>query len=195
MAGLQMFLDPLKGPAVDLAAAVLLDGRAVLRCRISLMAGEIVEGIALVIFPHQPVPRDLGHDGGRGNTQTAGVPFFDCLLGDIEGDAIDAVDEEKIGERIEHHDRRLHGVQGGLQDIIFLDLPGAHDPHPPTDGAGGNDLIESLSLSGGQELGVTNAGYLVPGLHDDRAGHHGAGQRASPRLVHPCQPLIALPRN
>jgi hypothetical protein len=187
-----MLLDPSEGPSVDLTTAVLADRLSMCQGRIPLVAGEIIERIDTVVFHHQPVPGDLGHDGGRSDGETAGVTPLDCPLGEIEGDKINAIDEEKVGCWIEAQDRRLHGPEGGLQDIILLYIPRSHNPHPPAEGAGGNDMIKLLSLSRGKELGVAHPGDLVARPGDNRTRYHRTGQRAPARLIHPRHPLIAL---
>src|SRR5208337_4347499 len=188
MPGLKMLLDPSEGPAVDLTTAVPTDGLSMCPSGIPFVAGEVVQGIELVVFHHQPVPGDLGDDRGRSDGETRGVAPLNCPLGKIDGYTINAVDQEKVGCRIEAQDRGLHGPEGGLQDIMLLYLPRSHDPHPPADGVGGNDLIKPLSLSRGKELGVAHSGDLLARPGDNRAGHDGAGQRASPCFIHSRQP-------
>jgi hypothetical protein len=187
-----MLLDPSEGPSVDLTTAVFDNGLSMCPGRIPLVAGEIVQGIDAVVFHHQPVPGDLGHDGGRSDGGTAGVTPLDGPLGEIEGDKVNAIDEQKVGCRIEAQDRLLHGPEGRLQDIILLDLPRPHNPHPPTEGAGGNDLIKPLSLARGKELGVADPGDLVAWPRDNRTRYYRTGQRAPARFIHPRHPAIAL---
>jgi len=101
MPGLKMLLDPPKGPAVDLTTAVLTNGLSMCPGGIPLVAIEVVQGIGAVVFHHQPVPRDLGDDGGRSDGETRGVTPLDCPLGKIDGYGINAVDEKKVGCWIE----------------------------------------------------------------------------------------------
>src|SRR4030042_4733630 len=101
MPGLKMLLDPSKGPAVDLTTAVLTNGRSMCPGGIPLVAVEVVQGIGAVVSHHQPVPGDLGDDGGRCVGETGGVTPLDCPLGTIDGYRINAVEAEKMGCWIE----------------------------------------------------------------------------------------------
>jgi hypothetical protein len=113
-------------------------------------------------------------------------------LGDIKGKGVDTIDEEEIGRWVQAQDCLLHGHDGGLQDVMFLDCPWPHNPHPPAEGTSRDDLIELLSFARGEELGVPHAGDLIAWIDDNRRRHHRASQGASARFIHPRHPLVAL---
>ena len=160
--------------------------------RVSLMTGEIVQGVDTVIFHHQPVSSDLCYDGGRSDRRTPSVTLFDSLLGDVEGKEVDPVDKKEIGKWVKAQDCFLHCPDGGLQDVVLFDVPRAHNPHSPGEGASGNDVICVFSLSRGEEFGVPHTGNLIPCIDDNCCRHHRASQWASPRLIHPRHPAITL---
>jgi hypothetical protein len=45
-----VFSDSLEGPAVDFTTAIPADGLSMLSGRVSLMTGEIIQGVDTVIF-------------------------------------------------------------------------------------------------------------------------------------------------
>jgi hypothetical protein len=113
-------------------------------------------------------------------------------LGDIERKKVDTVDEKAIGDWIKTQDRLLHGPDGGLQDVVLFDVPRAHNSHPPREGASGDGVVCVLSLPRGEELGVPHTGDLISCIDDNCCRHHRASQWASPCLIHPRHPPIAL---
>jgi hypothetical protein len=136
-----MFFDALEGPAVNLTTAIPADGLSVLPGRVALVTGKIIQGVDTVIFQHQPIPRDLGYDGGCSDRMAASVTLFNGPLGDIEGKGRDAVNQEEFGSGMQAQDRILHGLDGSPQDVMLFDFPRSHNPHPPGEGASGDEVI------------------------------------------------------
>ena len=99
---------------MDFTTPMPANGLPMLRGRVSLVAGEIVGGVEPVIFQHQPIPGDFGHDRGRGDGGVQGIALFNGPLGDKEGKRVDAVDQEEIGAGIQLQDCLLHGLDSGL---------------------------------------------------------------------------------
>jgi hypothetical protein len=171
---------------------VLADCLSVFLGRIPLVRGKIVARINTMIFHHQAVPSNLGNDGGCSDAVAVGVAFFKRPLGKIKRDRMYAVDEKKVRYWIKTHNRRLHGPERGLQDVMLFDFPRAYNAHPPTVGTGDNNMIELFSLKVREKLGITDSGYLVARPQNNCSRYHRTGQGTSTRFIYPRHPSISL---
>ena len=73
-----------KGTTVDVQHAVAADGRNVGGGAVALVGGEAIFRMEFIIFVHDMIPGDFGHDAGCRNTETFGVSFDNPLLGDLD---------------------------------------------------------------------------------------------------------------
>ena len=134
---------------------------------------------------HDPVPGDLGDDGGRGDGAAEGVPVNDGLLEPGPGGGETAVYQGKLGLRLEGLKGLGHGPETRLKDpYLVYDLT-FHPGHRPGDGLPGDDLVKFFPFFGAQALGVSQLRVVKILREDDRRRHHRPGQGPPADLVHP----------
>lgn len=102
--------------------AQALQTRQMLGGRIALVPGQAVAGVERVQLHQEPVPRDLGHDGGSGNRRAEGIPLDHWRLAAREiGQRPGAIDQHPVRRHGQGRHRFLHGSQGRLQNVDLVD--------------------------------------------------------------------------
>ena len=86
---------------MDRAGPVAVERGEVLDGRVALVPGEAVLGEPAVGLEHEPVARDLGHDGRRGHARAAPVAGDEVPLGAGQGGERDEVRDDELGDDAE----------------------------------------------------------------------------------------------
>gem|GEM_PF-3387334 len=159
---------------MDLAGAMLAQGRHVHRGAITHVPLEAVGGKLLGVLQHQVVTDGLGQNGGRSNGRVLVITANDGL--DTQtfqpGSAV-AVDADMTGLGLQPLDGAGHGQQGGMQDVEAVDLFDAGTGHRERQG-----LLPDLV---GQGFPAAGAEFLrVPQALD--GGDRARGPRPPPRF-------------
>lgn len=95
---------------------MLAQGFQMIRCCVTLVAGEAILRVHSVPLFHASVAMSLGQDGGRGDGNTASVAFDERLLLD-ENVELHGVDEQVIRLDRELLQSGSHSLPAGLIDI------------------------------------------------------------------------------
>ena len=146
------------------------------------MALEAVAGMGEAEPHHQPVARDLGDDGSRGDRQHQRVARDHRLTIAAAIDLHVAIDEDELRP----HRQRLHRArqrpERGAQDVVAIDAVGRAKRHRHF-GAGANLGVELFARRGIELLGIVQAARDSLGIEHHRGRHHRSGERPPARLV------------
>ena len=147
------------------------------------VSDEIVLGELVMVDLHDPVPRDLRDDRGRGHGEAPGIPPDDGLLRNGDIDAVNTVDEKVIRREGERRDGLLHGQQRRLENVHTVDDGRFHHPQADGKGVAGDGVVEPRTGPGCDLLGVTDVAVSVtPGQHHG-GRDDGTGQRSPPCFI------------
>ena len=96
---------------------------------VALVPGQAVAFVEGVERPHEPVPEDLGHDGGRGDRPGFPVALRDAHLAVLYLFYREPVNQEDVGGVGQALDGPDHGQLGGPVDVQDVDLGGGGQAH------------------------------------------------------------------
>lgn len=102
---------------------MLAQGFQMIRCCVTLVAGEAILRVDGVPLFHASVAMSLGQDGGSGDGNTASVAFDERLLLD-ENVKLHGVDEQVIRLDRELFQSGSHSLAAGLIDVPRVDALG-----------------------------------------------------------------------
>ncbi len=109
--------------AVKFAGAVLVKGILVLAGSIALVLDPVVLREFVMYFLHVVIAVGLGQYAGCGNRGIKTIALDDAFVGNpfIRGEPV-AVDQQKLGLRIELLYGKMHAFKGSLQDVDLVNL-------------------------------------------------------------------------
>ncbi|MCK7522360.1 MAG: hypothetical protein MZV64_34115 [Ignavibacteriales bacterium] len=119
----------LEGGPVQARRPLVLQRPEVLLGPIALVPGQPVAFVEGVEGRHEPVPEDLGHDGGRGDRPALPVALRDAHLAVLYLFYREPVNQEDVGGGGQALDRPDHGQMGGPVDVQGVDLGGRGQAH------------------------------------------------------------------
>ena len=188
-----------EGAAVERGGAVLGDGGAVLAGGISGVARPAILRMLPVEVGHVVVAVGFGQNGGGGDGEVAGVALDEGgvrqglgeegEVGAVEGgtgavgvEAV-AVDDDKLGAHFEAVEGAVHGQNGGVEDVDFVDFPRRHHPHRPGQRIALHLPSQGVTAGGGELFGVVERRVAVVGRQDDGGGIDRTGQTTAAGFV------------
>lgn len=164
--------------------AILADGVAVLARGITGIAVPTVLGIKRSLLLHEVVTAGFGQDGRGRNGEVLAIALHDGLMGYV------AVGFEAVA--VHNHEGRthrqlvegpVHGQDGGVEDIDFVNFLVRYRRYGPGHGIRLNDLAQGIAAMGRQLLAVVEPLVVIVGRQDDGRRKHRTGQTTATGFV------------
>src|SRR5262245_34300685 len=95
----------------------------------------------------------------------------------------EGIDQNEIRQRYQFENGALHRAQGGLVEVIRVDLDGVGGGTAPRDRIADDLFVEARPLERGHGLRVADAWNVAMWIEGDGRGHNRTGQAAPPDLV------------
>lgn len=152
---------------------------------VALVFVKTVLGIARVIGNHDSIPVDLRHHRGGRDAPADLVALYEASLGNVDGDWVYAVNEKKVGPRIQGQDGPFHRFKGSVENVELVDV--SVRSHADADGRRRpcNERKGLLPRLGSHLFRIANPIKAGVGRKNNRRGHDRPGKRPAPRLINP----------
>src|SRR6266508_3426437 len=149
---------------------------------VALVVLEAVAGIEQSQACHQPVARDLGNNGGRGDRGEDSVAAYHGLAVAADLDAVAAVDEHELRPDRQACDGARERPQRCPQNVVAIDAPWRRDGNRYL-GAGTNLSVQLLARFGVELFRIIEPARHALGVEHDRGGNDRTGKRSPARFV------------
>ena len=172
--------------AVEGGGTVFRDGLTVGTGGIALVVVPVVHGVSGVELHHRFVAVGLGEHRGGGDVGEAAVAFYEggerYVAVGFEPVAVDYYGLRTHREQVE---RAVHGENGGVEYVDFVDFGRCHYAYAPCHGLAFDDGAQRVALPLGELFGVVEEwmGEIVGQYYG--CGVYVAGQAAASGFVAP----------
>ena len=147
----------LEGAAVIGRGAILLDGGAMVRGGITLIARPAILWILCIQATHEFISMGLGQDGGSGDAKHLAVALDDGSMRNIVvREETITVNEDALRAHTQLIQCTVHRRDTGTQDVDAVYLLGRDHSHSPRYRLALNDGAQLLALALGELLAVVD---------------------------------------
>ena len=158
-------------------------GRGMHARAVAFVPVKSIRGKETMVKRHEGIAGDFRDDGRAGNGIGEMIASADRLAGHGQRRRIIPIHQHQIRERGQRRYRVLHGLQGGLADVVGINHIGGHDADAD-EGMFKNDVIRERALPRREALGVIDSNTQLPTRRNDGRSDDRPGPGTSSSFIH-----------